>query len=86
MKAGENAFRQMKIALRSEDPLVIYKCWLFVAMSLLQQKRLKRSRAIIEHVFAEVKVKYNDKTLLSMCKGIWARLQHAWRNEIKALR
>ena len=78
VKAGQNAFKQMKIALRSEDPLVLCKCWLFVAMSYMQQKRLNEARAIISTVFINVKSGHNDKTLIAMCKGIWARLQYVW--------
>ena len=78
VKAGQNAFKQMKIALRSEDPLVLCKCWLFVAMSYMQQKRLNEARAVISTVFIYVKSGHNDKTLIAMCKGIWARLQYVW--------
>merc|ERR1711997_893704 len=85
IKAGKNAYKQMAIALRSQDPLVIYKCWLFVAMSLMQQKQLNQAKEIIKTVFVNVKSNHNDddKNLIAMCKGIWARLQHAWTLEIK---
>jgi len=79
IKAGKNAFNQMAIALRSQDPLVIYKCWLFVAMSLMQQKQLKKSKAIIQRVHHQVKSTHDDKNLLCMCKGIWARLRYTWK-------
>ena len=88
VKAGQNAFKQMKVALRSEDPLVVYKCWLFVAMSLMQQKQLNQAKKIIKTVFVNVKSNHDDddKNLIAMCKGIWARLQHAWTLEIKQIR
>jgi len=79
IKAGKNAIKQMTIALRSPDPLVIYKCWLFVAMSLMQQKQLKKSKAIIQRVHQQVKSDHDDKNLLCMCKGIWARLRYTWK-------
>ena len=82
VKAGFNAMKQMKVALRSRDPFVLYKCWLFVAMSLMQQGKLKRSRGIIQQVHDQVKDK--DATLSCMCKGIWARLKYVWNREIKA--
>ena len=78
VRAGHNALKQMKIALRSEDPSVLCKCWLFVAMSYMQQRKLKRSRLIIRSVYDYVKCQRDDKNLRSMCKGIWARLQYAW--------
>ena len=74
----------MKVALRSEDPSVLCKCWLFVAMSYMQQRKLKRSRLIIQTVYDNVKLHHDDKNLLSMCKGIWARLQYAWARARKA--
>ena len=85
IKSWSNAFKQMKVALQSEDPLVVYKCWLFVAMSLMQQKQLNQAKKIIKTVFVNVKSNHDndDKNLIAMCKGIWARLQHAWTLEIK---
>ena len=80
-RAGDNAFRQMKIALRSSDPYVLNKCWLFVAMSLMQQGQLKRSKHIIYHIHNSVKE--HDEVLSRMCKGIWARLQYTWKNPDK---
>ncbi len=48
LKAGTNAMHQMAVALRySDDPAVIAKCWLFVAMSQMQQGRLARANTII---------------------------------------
>ena len=79
IKAGKNAIKQMTIALRSPDPLVIYKCWLFVAMSLMQQKQLKKSKTIIQKVHQQVKSDHDGKNLLCMCKGIWARLRYTWK-------
>ena len=41
LKAGENALSQMRLVLDfsygQRNPAVIAKCWLFVAMSLMQQ-------------------------------------------------
>ena len=50
----------MKVALQSEDPLVVYKCWLFVAMSLMQQKQLNQAKEIIKIVFVNVKSYHNE--------------------------
>jgi hypothetical protein len=71
----------MLIASRSQDPFVIYKCWLFLAMSLLQQKQLKKSREIIQRVHQQVKSTDQDKTLLCMCQGIWSRLKYTWKHD-----
>ena len=41
LRAGENALSQMRLVLNfsygQRNPAVIAKCWLFVAMSLMQQ-------------------------------------------------
>ncbi len=74
---------QMKIALRSPDPLVIYKCWLFVAMSLIQRNQFIKARWIIETVHHQVKYVTPDKILVCMCQGIWARLKYHWDNKLK---
>ena len=41
MRAGENALSQMRLVLNfsygQRNPAVIAKCWLFIAMSLMQQ-------------------------------------------------
>ena len=63
--------------MRSRDPSVMNKCWLFIAMSLMQQKELKKSRNIILKVHSDSK---SDEVITKMCKGIWARLQHAWKH------
>lgn len=66
--------------MKSQDPLVICKCWLFVAMSLMQLKQLKRAKVVIQNVHQQVKINHDaDKTLLSMCLGIWSRLKYAWK-------
>ena len=71
----------MKIALRSSDPYVLNKCWLFVAMSLMQQGQLQKSKYIIYQIHNSVKE--HDPVLSRMCKGIWARLQYTWKEKIK---
>lgn len=85
-RACDNAIRQMKIALKSDDPFVIYRCWLYIAMSLMQQGKLSKSRKIIEMVYRNFSTldKMNRRTeddkILKMCLGIWARLMHVWNS------
>ena len=67
----------MKIALRSSDPYVLKKCWLFVAMSFMQQGQLNKSKHIIYEIHKSVREQ--DEVLSRMCRGIWARLQYAWK-------
>ncbi len=83
VKAGVNAVKQMKIALefnREGDPSVLHRCWLFVAMSLMQQKRLKKSKTIIQSAYEANNARgaLKDDRVEKMCLGIWARLKHAY--------
>lgn len=90
-RACENALRQMKIALKSDDPFVIYRCWLYVAMSLMQQGKLSSSRRIIEAVYRKFSTldkmnhRTEDEKILKMCLGIWARLMHVWNSRKRKL-
>jgi len=85
-RACDNAIRQMKIALKSDDPFVIYRCWLYIAMSLMQQGKLSKSRKIIETVYRNFSTlnkmnrRTEDEKILKMCLGIWARLMHVWNS------
>ena len=67
----------MRIALRSRDPSVVHRCWLFVAMSLMQQGSLKKARNIIRFVY-EANRDNEDQKLVNMSKGIWSRLKFAY--------
>jgi len=90
-RACENALRQMKVALKSDDPFVIYRCWLYVAMSLMQQGKLSSSRRIIEAVYRKFSTldkmnhRTEDEKILKMCLGIWARLMHVWNSRKRKL-
>ncbi len=80
-RAGENATKQLIVAQKFGDKLVIAKCWLFVAMSLMQQEYYENAQNIVRHVYAHCR----DKNMLNlagigklvaMCRGIWARLKY----------
>lgn len=81
VRAGQNAWNQMRIALRSQDPTVILKCWLFVAMSLMQLQKLRRSKQIIRNVlqFNRKRGQFEDPKVNNMCYGIWSRLKFQYR-------
>ncbi|XP_059091898.1 uncharacterized protein LOC131887332 [Tigriopus californicus] len=81
LRAGQNAWNQMRIALRSMDPSVILKCWLFMAMSLMQLQQLRRSKLIIRNVlqYNRDRGQLEDLRVNSMCQGIWSRLKFQYR-------
>ena len=84
-QAGDNAMKQMQIIVRSQQlhrsPSVILRCWLFLAMSAMQQGRLKDSRNILQTVYQVSKVDLveRDVKIENMCLGIWSRLKYAWQ-------
>ena len=72
----------MQIVMKSnQPPSVVFRCWLFVAMSLMQQGQLKESKRIIETVYCTSKSlddTHRDQKIEKMCLGIWARLKFVW--------
>jgi adenylate cyclase class IV len=78
-RAGENAQKQLIVATKFGDPMVVAKCWLFVAMSLMQQKIFYNAKIIVRNVYAHCRHKsmknlVGTGKLVVMCRGIWARL------------
>ena len=70
----------MSLALRTSDPSVLHKCWLFLGLSAMQQGRLRIAKRIV------VKVHHSninrghqcDKRVQNMCHGIWNRLKYEY--------
>jgi len=88
-KAGENAQKQLIVAQKFGDKLVIAKCLLFVAMSLMQQQVFNKAAAIIRHVFSfcqtpTMKDLAGTGKIISMCRGIWARLKYEFSQSRKS--
>ena len=80
-RAGENAAKQLIVAQKFGDKQVIAKCWLFVAMSLMQQEYYENAQKIVRHVYAHCRDKSMKNLagtgkLVAMCRGIWARLKY----------
>ena len=62
VRACENAYKQMIIALKSQpSPSTVLKCWLFVAMSLMQRGSLKESRKVIQSVYQTSRVYFCEE-------------------------
>ncbi|XP_023345295.1 uncharacterized protein LOC111714423 isoform X2 [Eurytemora carolleeae] len=79
VRAGENAMKQLAVAMKFGDKTVIAKCWLFVAMSSMQQGKYSTSATIIKRVFKQTKAKgmrelAGTAKIVTICRGIWARL------------
>ncbi|XP_043250507.1 uncharacterized protein F58A4.6 [Colletes gigas] len=69
--------KQFILALRLEDPLMVARCKLYIALSLIQQGQLKISRNIVRSIY-KFSIEKNDTRLQNMCLGIWAKLRYCY--------
>lgn len=79
VKAGENALNQLRVAQRTGDKLIIAKCWLFVAMSQMQQGQYKIAKRIVRFVNNQAQTSgmrelVGTGKIITICRGIWNRL------------
>jgi len=87
LRAGDNAMKQLLVAMRSGDKTVVVKCWLFLGQSLLQQGQFRDSATILRRAWRECHIPplallNSTAKLLNMCRGIWARLKYE-REKVK---
>ncbi|XP_076344863.1 uncharacterized protein LOC143244314 isoform X1 [Tachypleus tridentatus] len=80
IEAGRISMQQLKVALRLGEPLLICRCRIFIAMSLLQLGYLKDTKHIIwsQYKFAKSAYGQKDFRLSNMCKAVWAHLKYQW--------
>lgn len=85
--AGKISVHQLKLALRLRDPSIAARCRLYLSLSLIQKKKYKLARWIIEREYENAKsATVIDARLLNMCRGIWSKLQYEYalyRKELK---
>lgn len=83
-RAGDNALRQMRIIVAIGDPSLLFHCWIFISMSLMQQKRLRESRKVLEWIYNSQKslpADQADSKVIKMCLGCWSRLKFHWQKQ-----
>ena len=73
--AGKISVKQFELALRLGDPLLVARCQLYAALSLIQQGRLKTARKTVRSIY-KFSISQNDVRLRKMCHGVWAKLQY----------
>lgn len=81
-RAGEISVKQMEIALRLGDPFVMSRCRLYLAISMIQQRRFKGASAIVRYEYHNAHTlpkEARDHRLIKMCHGIWTKLRHERR-------
>ncbi|XP_024947310.1 uncharacterized protein F58A4.6 isoform X2 [Cephus cinctus] len=76
--AGKISLRQFELALRLDDPLLVARCKLYAALSLLQRGRLRIAKSIIRNIYTFA-VHQKDVRLVRMCQGVWAKLQYSYK-------
>lgn len=76
--AGKISVHQFALALRLGDPLLVARCKLYAALSIIQQGNLRIPRIMIRdiHKFA---VHQRDTHLRRMCQGVWAKLKYCYK-------
>lgn len=80
--AGRISMQQLKLACKLRDPRIVARCRLYFALSLIQQKRLKAARYLVENVYHDAITCYvADTRLKRMCFGIWTKLQFEWNKK-----
>lgn len=76
--AGKISMKQFKLALRLEDPLLVARCKLYAALSLIQRGNLKLPKNIIKDIY-QFSLSQKDIRLQKMCQGIWAKLKYCYK-------
>ena len=82
--AGKISLQQYKIAENLGDPTTLLRCQLYLSISLIQCNRFKNAKIVITSVYRSMKSKpedLQDKRVISMCLGIWAKLKYHWHLE-----
>lgn len=75
--AGRISVKQFNIALSLGDPVIVARCKLYLALSLVQRGHLVSARRIIEQqYYLACSALVLDTQLISICLGIWAKLKY----------
>lgn len=78
--AGKISIKQFQLALRLGNPLLVARCKLYAALSLVQQENLKTPKHVIRDIY-KFAMEQNDIRLQNMCKGVWAKLQYCYKRK-----
>ncbi|GAB1599248.1 uncharacterized protein LOC115217927 [Argonauta hians] len=80
LEAFNIAVKQLQIAMKTADPLSVSRCYLYIALSLMQRGYLRYAQIIIrkQYLFAKSHL-IKDGRLIAMCHGLWAKLSYLYR-------
>jgi len=77
LRAGEISMQQFKIALHVGDPVVIARCKIFMAHSLMQRGFLNRAAKIIKREYESAKqVSYENSLVITCCLAAWCKYKY----------
>ncbi|XP_011866591.1 PREDICTED: uncharacterized protein F58A4.6 [Vollenhovia emeryi] len=73
--AGKISVKQFELALRLNNPLLVARCKLYAALSLIQRGHFTTPMHMIRKIY-KFAIKENDVRLQNMCQGVWAKLRY----------
>ncbi|XP_075219504.1 uncharacterized protein LOC142323573 isoform X1 [Lycorma delicatula] len=77
--AGRTSVEQFRLAIRLGDDLIVARCKLYYALSLIQRGYLSPARKIVKQQYDLAKNSVVvDNRLVRMCLGIWAKLKYEY--------
>ncbi|KAL0133105.1 hypothetical protein PUN28_000700 [Cardiocondyla obscurior] len=76
--AGKISVKQFELASRLDNPLLIARCRLYAALSLIQRGYFNTPKYMIQKIY-KLAIKENDVRLKNMCQGVWAKLQYNYK-------
>ncbi|XP_014675404.1 PREDICTED: uncharacterized protein F58A4.6-like isoform X2 [Priapulus caudatus] len=76
--AGQLSMRQLRIAVEMGDDVTCARCMVYLAISCMQQWKLRQARDIVRRQWKLGK-RMHDRQLSAMCIGVWSRLRFVWR-------
>nr|XP_012232880.1 PREDICTED: uncharacterized protein F58A4.6 isoform X2 [Linepithema humile] len=76
--AGKISVRQFELALRLDNPLLVARCRLYSALSLIQRGCFTTPQHMIRRIY-KFALREKDVRLQNMCQGVWAKLQHSYK-------
>lgn len=76
--ASQVSLRQLQLAMHLGDPVVVCRCRLYLAMSLLQRGNFRCCRTLLrrQYQFAISKEGQRDPKLVKMCQSVWVRMRY----------
>ncbi|XP_012523792.1 uncharacterized protein F58A4.6 [Monomorium pharaonis] len=76
--AGKISVKQFELAMRLNNPLLVARCRLYAALSLIQRGHFATPKYMIRKIY-KFALRENDVRLQNMCQGVWVKLQYNYK-------